>query len=146
MRRRPGRRGDERGAISPLIIGFTLVLLMVIAVVVDASAAFLKRQDLATVAEGAALQAADLGAEGEEVYRGGLGDEPLRLTESSARAAVHDYLAQVGRSGVSVSVSVRGDRVVVSLTDTAELPLGLPGLSRQVEVTGTGSAIADPEG
>lgn len=142
-----GRRHGptDRGAISPLIIGFALVLLMTIAVVVDASAAYLERQELATVAEGAALQAADLGAEGEEVYEGGLGSEPLRLTESAARAAVHDYLGLVGRRGLDVAVSVQDDRVVVSLTGTAELPLGLPGMSRRVQVTGTGSAIADPE-
>lgn len=145
----PSRSRDQRGSVTPLIIGFAFVLLMTIAVVVDASAAFLRRQDLATLAEGAALQGADLGAEGEEVYSGGLGDEPLRLTQASASAAVRAYLSSVGaydaHPGLSVGVSVVGTRVEVRLTASADFPLTFPGTPSSASVTGTGSAIADPE-
>ena len=140
---------DERGSVAPLIVGFATILLMTIAVVVDASAAFLERQGLATLAEGAALQGADLGAEGSEVYDGGLGEEPLVLSEGSARAAVATYLRDVGayadHPGLGVSVSVTGTRVEVRLTAPAEFPLTVPGLPAGARVTGSGSAIADPE-
>ena len=143
------RRRGERGSATPLILGFFGILLLTIVVVVDASAAYLERQSLATMAEGAALQGADLGAQGIEVYTGGFGDQPLELTESSARAAVRDYLADVGayrdHPGLSYVVRVTGARVEVSLTATLDLPLGFPGVDGTVEVTGTGSAIADPD-
>ncbi|MFB9312896.1 pilus assembly protein TadG-related protein [Nocardioides plantarum] len=147
--RREPRSRDERGSVTPLIIGFAIVLLMVIAVVVDASAAFLRRQDLATLAEGAALQGADLGAEGAEVYDGGLSEEPLRLTESTARAAVAAYLRDVGayrdHPGLTFTVTVLGSRIEVRVTAEAEFPLTFPGVASSARVTGTGSAIADPE-
>ena len=145
---RPGRR-DERGSVTPLIIGFAVVLLMTIAVVVDASAAFLRRQDLATLAEGAALQGADLGAEGTEVYTGGLGEEPLRLTESTARAAVAAYLSDVGayrkHPDLTFTVAVVDTRVEVRVSAAADFPLTFPGVASSARVTGTGSAVADPE-
>lgn len=143
------RRSEaERGSVAPLVVGFAMVLLMTIAVVVDASAAFLQRQDLATLAEGAALQGADLGAEGAEVYDGGLGEAPLRLTESSARAAVAAYLRDVGahraHPGLRWAVIVDGPRIEVRVTARADFPLTFPGIASGADVTGTGSAIADP--
>ncbi len=149
-RRRTDRRRDgERGSVTPLIVGFAVILLMTIAVVVDASAAFLERQGLATLAEGAALQGADLGAEGAEVYDGGLDESPLQITASSARAAVAAYLRDVGayaeHPGLQVAVEVDGARVEVRLTAAADLPLTLPGAPARARVTGTGSAIADPQ-
>jgi uncharacterized membrane protein len=145
----PRRDVAERGSVTPLIVGFALILMILVAVVVDASAAFLKRQDLATLAEGAALQAADLGAEGEEVYTRGVTDRPLLLTASSARAAAQAHLRQVGayadHPGLRVSVAVDGIRVTVRLTADAELPLTFPGSPATATVTGSGSAIADPE-
>lgn len=145
------RRRDrgERGSVTPLIVGFAVILLMTIAVVVDSSAAFLRRQELATLAEGAALQGADLGAEGAEVYDGGLGDQPLRITEASARAAVAAYLTDVGayrdHPDLAFTVEVVDTRVEVRITASADFPLTLPGVASSAQVTGTGSAIADPE-
>lgn len=148
-RRADRRRDGERGSVTPLIVGFAVILLMTIAVVVDASAAFLARQGLATLAEGAALQGADLGAEGTEVYDGGLDDTPLRITESAARAAVADYLRDVGayreHPGLTFSVAVTSTRVEVSISADADFPLAVPGVASGARVTGTGSAIADPE-
>ena len=37
---------SERGSVTPLIIGFAVVVAMLVAVVVDASAAYLRRQGL----------------------------------------------------------------------------------------------------
>ncbi|WP_340540435.1 pilus assembly protein TadG-related protein [Nocardioides sp. GXZ039] len=148
-RSRVARGGGERGSISPLIVGFAVILLLGVAMVVDVSQAFLQRQSLATLAEGAALRAADLAAEGEEVYSGGFGTDPLQLTPGRARAAVRGYLADVGayseHPGLRYSVTVSGDRVEVSITARVELPLTFPGTDGHATVTGSGSAIADPE-
>ncbi len=76
------RSRDERGQVSLLIIGFAAVLLLAIAVVLDASAAYLHRQGLSTLADGAALQGADLGATG--VYAEGLPDERLPWTRTAS--------------------------------------------------------------
>lgn len=148
---RPGEvsRARDRGSVTPLVVGFAVILLMTITVVVDASAAFLRRQGLATLAEGAALQGADLGAQGAEVYDGGLGEQPLRLTESAARAAVAAYLRDVGayrdHPGLTFAVAVTGARIEVSVTAAADFPLTFPGVPSSTRVTGTGSAVADPE-
>ncbi len=142
-----GRR--ERGSVTPLIVGFATVILMLIAVVVDASAAYLERQSLASLAEGAALQGADLGAEGREVYTQGLGEGPLQVTPAVARAAVAAYLARVGayreHPGLDYVVTVDGARVTVRLTTRVELPLSLPGTSGRATVSASGAAVADPE-
>ena len=60
---------------------------MMAAVVTDASAAYLQRQGLDTLADGAALTAADAGASGDEAYGDGLGAD-LHLDADAARAAV----------------------------------------------------------
>ena len=54
MSRRDGHR-DEQGQVTLLIIGFAGMLLMAIVVVIDASAAYLRRQGLDNLADGAAL-------------------------------------------------------------------------------------------
>src|SRR4051794_41946380 len=86
----------DRGSTIPLIVGFTSMLLVAGAVVVDATAAYVQRQSLDTLADGAALRGADLGAQGLEVYAGGLGAGRLDLTEQAARAAVAAYLTDTG--------------------------------------------------
>src|SRR3954447_17768344 len=89
------RRGDERGTATLLIVGLALVMAMMAAVVTDASAAYLQRQGLDTIADGAALTAADAGASGREAYGEGLSAD-LHLDADTARAAVADYLHRVG--------------------------------------------------
>ena len=69
---------------------------MAVALVIDASAAYLQRQGLDTVADGAALRGADLGATGEEIYTGGVPPDRLALTAAAVRASVHAYLVDVG--------------------------------------------------
>ena len=61
-RHRPRRR---RGRGAALL----LFLVLVVALVVDTSAAYLQRQGLDTLADGAALHGADLGATGLEIFR-----------------------------------------------------------------------------
>lgn len=134
---------DERGSATPLIVGFAVVLLLMVAVVVDASAAFLHRQGLDTLADGAALFGADAGAEGGEVY-GGLDDQSLELTTARARAGVRSYLADIGAHGtypgLQYVVTVRGDQVVVTISAPLDLPLTVPGAPQSARVSATSSA------
>jgi uncharacterized membrane protein len=143
------RPRDETGSVSVLIIGFAAILLLAIAVVIDASAAYLPRQGLDTLADGAALRGADLGATGEDVYRGGVPDGDLELTTTNARAAVRAYLADVGAygkyPGLTAKVVVADTRVEVRLTAPVDLPLTIPGSPDHPTVGATGAAVVSPE-
>lgn len=147
----PRGRGSDRGSTIPLIVGFAGLLLVAGAVVVDATAAYLQRQSLGTLADGAALQGADLGAQGLEVYAGGLADDRLTLSEGSARRAVGDYLARTGAyrrfPGLRFDVAVGPERVVVTLRAPVDLPLSVPGSPDRPVVGALGSAAVavDPE-
>ena len=147
---RAARRHDDRGSVSVLVIGFAFVLALAIAVVVDAAAAYLQRQGLDTLADGAALQGADLGATGQDVYADGLGAGNLQLTPAQARSAVRRYLAEVGAQqrypGLSYSVRVDAtdNSVVVRLSAPLDLPLTMPGSPGRPTVSAIGSAVVDP--
>ena len=67
------RRDDhgQQGQATLMIVGFAFVLAMAVALVVDASAAYLQRQGLDTVADGAALRGADAIVQ-EEIRAAGL--------------------------------------------------------------------------
>lgn len=142
------RRADrDLGSTIPLIIGFAIVLLLLVAVVVDTSAAYLRRQGLDTLADGAALRGADLGASGMEVYAGGMSGQRMRLTESSIRAVVQEYLRDAGayrrypRLALS-SVRVSADRrdVTVRIRTPVDLPLHVPGSPVTTTVSATSTA------
>lgn len=140
---------DERGQGTVIIVGFAVVVMMLVAVVVDAGAAYLERQSLDSLADGAALYGADAAAEGRDVYRGGLGHDDLDLSVDVARAAVRDYLRDSGaydaHPGLRATVAVRDDRVVVDLVAPLDLPLTLPGGPEQPTVGATGSAVVRPD-
>ena len=144
-RGRDERGRDERGQASLLIVGFAVLLAMVVALAVDTSAAYLQRQGLASLADGAALRGADLGATGEDVYAGGVPDATLALTPSRARAAVGAYLRDAGAytryPGLTWTVRVDSDRVRVSLHAPLELPLSIPGSPERTSVGADGSAV-----
>ena len=139
------RRRDERGQATLLIVGFAAVLAMLVAVVVDSSAAYLQRQGLDSLADGAALHGADLGATGVDVYQGGVPAETLALTQAQARAAVGAYLRDAGAfaryPGLSYAVRVAGDRLEVSLRAPLDLPLAVPGSPERTTVGAEGSAV-----
>jgi hypothetical protein len=136
---------DERGTGTLIIVGFALVLAMMAAVVTDASAAYLQRQGLDTLADGAALTAADAGASGREAYGDGLSSD-LHLDGDLARAAVADYLRRVGAftrfPGLTARVSVDADsqRVLVTVHAPVRLPLRVPGSPERASIGATGSA------
>lgn len=132
----------ERGQTSLLIMGLFLVAVLVVGVVVDASAAFLHRQALTSLADGAALAAAD-GVQGEQVYSSGLGERAV-IDPTVAREHVVDYLAATGAAkefpGLDVTVQSDGDSVTVRLAAPLRLPIPPPGAAEHARVTAQASA------
>lgn len=139
------RGRDQLGQTTLMIIGLAVVLLMMAAVVTDASAAYLQRQGLDTLADGAALTGADAGASGSEAYGAGLGDD-LVLDVDVARAAVLDYLHRVDAftryPGLTADVRVDAAtrRVIVTVHAPVRLPLHIPGSPDRAPIGATSAA------
>ncbi len=140
---RSSKPASECGSVTPLIIGFAVVVAMLVAVVVDASAAFLRRQGLNAAADAAALAATD-GLQGEHVYTHGLG-ERADIDPVAARRFVAQHLARTGLArrypGLDYTVRTTADTVVVRLVTPMDLPLRVPGVGTDVRVTGTAAAV-----
>ncbi|UDY22807.1 pilus assembly protein TadG-related protein [Nocardioides sp. Kera G14] len=141
---RASEQRAQRGSTIPLIVGFTVVLLIAAAVVIDATAAWLQRQSLDNIADGAALHAADLGAQGTEVYADGL-DTRLHLDPSTARSAVDEFLDATGARGrypgLTFAVTVDADRLRVTVRAPLDLPIAFPGAPTSPPVSGSGGAF-----
>jgi len=141
-------RTDQRGQASLLIVGLAVVLMTAVAVVVDATAAFLQRQSLSTLADGAALAGADAGSRNEpDLYTDGIdGDPRLDLRRQVARSAVADHLRATGAHAAypgltyTVSLADGGDSVVVRVRAPLDLPLTFPGAPQTTNVSATASA------
>ncbi|HET7326143.1 MAG TPA: pilus assembly protein TadG-related protein [Nocardioidaceae bacterium] len=134
---------EERGQTALLIMGLFLVSVLLVGVVVDASAAFLRRQSLTSLADGAALAAAD-GVQGEQVYSGGLGELAL-IDPAVARDYVVDYLAASGAAadfpGLQFVVRTEADSVTVRLAAPMDLPIPPPGFAEQAQVVAESSSV-----
>jgi Putative Flp pilus-assembly TadE/G-like len=141
-------RRDESGQTTLLIVGLAIVLLMAIGAVVDVTAAYLQRQALLTIADGAALAGADAGSFNEQdLYGDGIGDAPrLEQQRAVARGAVADYLRSTGAHGEypGISFGVRidpvRDSVVVTLRAPLNLPLTVPGSPERASISASGAA------
>jgi len=146
--RRPTPRPDETGQLTLLIVGLAVVLMTAIAVVVDATAAYLQRQQLATLADGAALAGADAGSRNEpDLYTDGIaGDPRLDLQQQVARAAVVEHLRSTGAHAElpglawTVTLADGGESVVVRLRAPLDMPLTFPGAPQTAPVSATASA------
>jgi hypothetical protein len=134
---------DERGSITPLIIGFAVVVGLLVAVVVDASAAYLRRQGLNSLADAAALAATD-GLQGDRVYTHGL-DDRAEIDAAAAGRYVEDYLRESGATahypGLTWTVSTSATTVLVRVAAPLELPLRVPGVRETATVTGDAAAV-----
>lgn len=137
------RRRTDDGSVTPLIIGFALVVAMLVGVVVDASSAYLRRQGLNSAADAAALAATD-GVQGEAVYTQGLGKR-AQIDPGTARRFVEEYVASSGIRrrfpGLAYSVETTANTVVVKLVAPLDLPLRVPGVGTDVPVTGTAASV-----
>ena len=111
--------------------------------VVDASAAYLRRSGLDSLADGAALAAAD-GVQGRQVYEGGLG-ERAQIDPQDARLYVDEYLRDTGAArrypGLRYEVDAGVDRVVVRVTAPLDLPITPPGWERRPVIAGTAASF-----
>ena len=133
----------ERGTASVMIVGLAVVAIMLVGVVVDASAAYLRRCGLDSLADGAALAAAD-GVQGRQVYEGGLG-ERAQIDPEVARLYVEQYLRDTGAArrypGLRYDVDAGVDRVVVQVTAPLDLPITPPGWERRPVIAGTAASF-----
>ena len=142
---------DERGQATVLIIGLAMVLLMAAIVAVDASAAFLRRQELDTVADGAALAGADAGSRNLDVLYGeGVASaDRLDQAEAVARRAVADYLRATGAHAAYPGLTYRvgfdasRDAVTVQIDAPLDLPLTNPGSPHRPVVGAEGTAVVE---
>jgi Putative Flp pilus-assembly TadE/G-like len=136
------RRGDN-GQVTVMIVGFFLVLGLLTAVVVDASAAYLRNQSLNSLADGAALAAAD-GIEGAQVYSGDL-DDRAEIDPGLAARCVEKYLVDIGAREdypeLQLSIRLEDQRAVVEISAPLRLPITPPGWDDTTVVTGEASAV-----
>jgi uncharacterized membrane protein len=141
------RRGDscESGSVTVLVVGFLVVVGLLVAAVVDASAAYLRRQSMAALADGAALAAAE-GVQSELLYAGGLGEQ-APVDSAVAQRYVAAYLNGVGAPadlpGLTwrVDTSAGGTVVRVRLAAPLDLPVTPTDWTGSVTVAADASAV-----
>lgn len=123
----------DEGTITVMTIGFLVFLGLLVAVVVNSSAAFLQRQQLDNLADGAARSAAD-GLSEEAFYRTG----QVTLDGSQARQLVAGY---VRGPGVRIAyVRTDGDQVQVRLERTVDLAFAPPGWQSRTTIVSEATA------
>ena len=122
------RDEGERGQISLLILGFTVIALMLIIGAVDVTAVQLARTRLLDAADSAALDASDA-LENGTAYGKGL-RSAIEISNDSVRRSAAQYLAVQPRPhGISSWVLVDGtgspdgQTAVIRLQGTAEIPI-----------------------
>jgi Putative Flp pilus-assembly TadE/G-like len=137
------RHRSQRGQTSLLIIGLAVVVMLLVAVVVDASAAYLRRTGLDSLADGAALAAAD-GVQGRQVYEGGLGKR-ADIDPVVATRYVAEYFRDTGAArrfpGLRYDVEAGADRVVVHVAAPMRLPINPPGWEKRPTITSTAASF-----
>lgn len=131
---------DERGSISVLVLGLTMIAAVLIAGTVAVTSAHLSRMRLLDVADGAALSAAN--ALDESAYREGVGSS-VPLSNASVRERAAQYVGSRPRPGSVTAWRLGGDTgtrdgvtAVVALTGEADLPL-VGGVLRSLGVSVT---------
>lgn len=127
-------RRDDSGSVLLLVIGFTGILLVLVAVVVDVSAVVLAKRAAASAADGAAVSAAQ-SLDLETVYAGGLGEQiPLDAGLAQARVASYAHRVSGSQPGLRLAVEIQARTAVVTATRRLQLPLRMPGFSGTVDV------------
>jgi hypothetical protein len=118
----------ERGQISLLILGFTVIALMLIIGAVDVTAVQLARTRMLDAADSAALDASDALDNGS-AYGKGLGSAVEISTDSVRRSAARYLVVQPRPHGISSwalvdgTGSPDGQTAVIRLRGTAEIPI-----------------------
>jgi hypothetical protein len=116
---------DDRGSTIPLILGFFLIGLLVVAAAVMASDAFTQQRDLQSVCDGAAVAGANA-IDGPAARTRELTDT---LPLAAVQAAVQRYLAaDSGRTEVTVRAELAADGSTVLADCTVRAELAFAGL------------------
>jgi len=123
----------ESGTVTVMTIGFLLVLGLLAVVVINSSAAFLQRQQLDNVADGAARAAAD-GLSRDTFYTTG----DVTLDPVQARELVGRY---VSGPGIRVAgVTTDANRVRVRLERSVTLAFAPPGWDSRTTIVSEATA------
>lgn len=100
-----GRKArDDDGQVAVLIIGFAMLSLLILTVVMAASAVYVERKKLLSVADGASLAAADTFALAD--VQGSAGAPVPTLSDGTVYSAVQRYLADTGAAGRLTGLSI----------------------------------------
>jgi hypothetical protein len=127
-----GRR-DDRGQITVLLLGYALIVMAVLFTAASATAVHLARHRLLSLADGAALDAADA-LDRRRFYAevGGAGPAPDRVVSLSAESVRSSVAAHLAAGNADVGSGVRigtptgspdGSTAEVTLVTTVRLPL-----------------------
>lgn len=134
---------SERGQLTPMVIGFVVIALLLVTVLANASKAFLYRRSLTSWADGAAIVAAQSVA-AERIYSGQVGDT-LPLSQAGARAEVADYVRRhdlPGRFDDFNVAAVEVDPVSGTVTVTFTTRMPLIWTSQTTPITAGASTVA----
>lgn len=142
---------EDEGQLTVLIIGFTAILLALVAVVTDVSRVFLVQRALAALADGAATAAAG-GADEDQLYAEGApegADAAVPLDPAAVQSALSSYLSDADAAArfpqlTAADADTDGRTATVVLRARVDLPFTgvLPGLSDGWPVTVRASAIS----
>jgi hypothetical protein len=135
------RLREERGQMLPMIIGFGIIVMLLCAVVFDASQAFVYRRGLHAIADGAALAATN-GIDKTAIYEGGLGDKVI-LSRELAQQEVDRYMAAGNYQSLDCAVTgLTAARVTVTCDGTVVLPIAnaISGNRASIDITVEASA------
>ena len=123
------KRDDDSGQVLLLIVAYASIALLLVTVVVGASAVHVERKQLLAVADAAALDAADA-VDTDVLYGTGARPGAVPLSDRSVQAAVEDYAVAVGATGrfqdfrvEGATGSPDGRTAQVTLSARARLPL-----------------------
>lgn len=134
------RSGEEKGQITVITVGFLVVLGLLVVVVVNSSAAFLERQRLNALADGAALAAAD-GLQSDAFYGAGV----VLLDPAAARRMAADHVGREGGDVDLLEVTFPDDETVrIRVERVVDLTLVPPGWTRTTRVTAEATASLVP--
>lgn len=115
----------DRGSITPLILTFFVIGLLLVMGNISAASAFLEQRDLQAVCDGAAVRATSALDE-YGAYAGPEGQTALPLSDRSVQAAVAEYQQHGYSLDPSLAMSATTDSQVVTVTCSrlVQIPFG----------------------
>lgn len=138
----------DDGSVLMLVLGMVVIAFLLVAVVTDTSALYLKRRALQAMADGAAIAGAQA-MDADAVYAG-RATSSVPLDPAGVADAVRDYVRKAGGSAsfdpALSSVSTDGVTARVTLSATIRLPFPVPGSKQTGLIIRASSAATTPLG